>query len=117
MAIAARPGDATADGIELRVPKGLVPGGGRRAGLLAHEFARYTAGQNLRKHTGWLEAEPGATAVTYAPHTEAGYHMPSSMTIYRLAAGAGTRRGLKGAKRAGFVPAAPLPKAALPSSR
>jgi hypothetical protein len=105
VAIAARPGDATADGIELSVPKGLVPSGGRRAGLLAHQFARYTAGQNLRKHTGWLEAEPGATTVTYAPHTEAGYHMPSSMTIYRLAAGAGTRRGLRGARRAGFVPA------------
>jgi hypothetical protein len=32
--------------------------------------------------------------------------MPSSMTVYRLAAGAGTRRGLKGAKRAGFLPEA-----------
>jgi hypothetical protein len=111
IAIAAKPGPATAPGIELDVPKGLVPRGGRRAGLLAHEFARYTAGQNLRKHTGWLEAAPGATRVTYAPHTAAGYHMPSSMAIYRLAAGAGTRRGLKGAQRAGF---APLPKAAVP---
>src|SRR4051794_17272066 len=104
VAIPARPGQAGADGIELRVPRGLVPSGGRRAGLLAHEFARYTAGQNLRKHTGWLEADPGATTVTYAPHTEAGYHMPWSMTVYRLAAGAGTRRGLRGARRAGFVP-------------
>jgi hypothetical protein len=106
IAIPARPRASTDRGIELTVPKGLVPSGGRRAGLLAHEFARYTAGQNLRKHTGWLEAEPGATTVTYAPHTEAGYHMPSSMTIYRLAAGAGTRRGYRGARRAGFVPSA-----------
>jgi hypothetical protein len=115
IAIPARPGSATDHGIELSVPKGLVPSGGRRAGLLAHQFARYTAGQNLRKHTGWLEADPGATTVTYAPHTEAGYHMPSSMTIYRLAAGAGTRRGYRGARRAGFVPtAAVLPSAAAP---
>ena len=108
IAIAAKPQHATDRGIELRVPKGLVPSGGRRAGLLAHEFARYTAGQNLRKHTGWLEAEPAVTTVTYAPHTEAGYHMPSSMTVYRLAAGAGTRRGLRGAHRAGFAPRAPV---------
>jgi hypothetical protein len=108
IAIPAEPQRAVEHGIQLTVPKGLVPSGGRRAGLLAHEFARYTAGQNLRKHTGWLEAEPGATTVTYAPHTEAGYHMPSSMTIYRLAAGAGTRRGLKGARRAGFASAAPV---------
>jgi hypothetical protein len=114
VAVPARPRSATEDGIQLSVPKGLVPSGGRRAGLLAHEFARYTAGQNQRKHTGWLEAEPGATTVTYAPHTEAGYHMPSSMTVYRLAAGAGTRRGLRGARRAGFAPRAALPNAAPP---
>jgi hypothetical protein len=95
----------TEGGIELEVPSGLTPSGGRRAGLLAHEFARYTAGQHLRKHTGWLEADAGSTPVTYAPHTEAGYHMPSSMTVYRLAAGAGTRRGLNRARQAGFAAA------------
>ena len=95
---------ATADGIELRTPPGLVPSGGRRAGLIAHEFARYTAGQIQRQHTGWLEAEPGEGTVLYAPHTERGYHMPASMTVFRLAAGAGTRAGLRGARRARFVP-------------
>jgi hypothetical protein len=93
------------DGIVLDSPPGLVPRGGRRAGLLAHSFARYTAGQNQRKHTGWLHAEPGERQVLYAPHTEAGYHMPSSMVVYRLAAGWGTRRGLRGAREAGFAPA------------
>jgi hypothetical protein len=105
VAISARPAEATARGIVLEVPNGLVPSGGRRAGLLAHEFARYTAGQNQRKHTGWLEAEAGDTRVTYAPHTEAGYLMPSSMLVYRLAAGWGTRRGYRGAREAGFAPA------------
>ena len=95
---------ATEDGIVLAPPPGLVPRGGRRAGLVAHEFARYTAGQNQRRHTGWLTAEPGARTGLYAPHTERGYHMPASMTVYRLAAGAGTRVGLRGARRAGFVP-------------
>ena len=96
--------EAGRDGIELEPPAGLVPRGGRRAGLLAHEFARYTVGQNQRRHTGWLEAEPGASTVMYAPHTERGYHMPASMTVFRLAAGAATRAGLRGARRAGFVP-------------
>jgi hypothetical protein len=93
------------EGIVLEAPPGLVPRDGRRAGLLAHSFARYTAGQNQRKHTGWLEAEAGKRRVLYAPHTEAGYHMPSSMLVYRLAAGYGTRRGLRGAREAGFAPA------------
>jgi hypothetical protein len=91
-------------GIVLEAPKGLVPGDGRRAGLLAHSFARFTAGQHQRKHTGWLHAEPGERRVLYAPHTEAGYHMPSSMLVFRLAAGWGTRRGLRGAKEAGIAP-------------
>lgn len=104
LAVPVRVRQATVHGIELEPPEGLVPRGGRRAGLLAHEFARYTAGQNQRKHTGWLEAEPGASTVLYAPHTEAGYHMPSSMTVYRLAAGAGTRRGVRGARAAGIAP-------------
>jgi hypothetical protein len=103
--VPARPAGAADARIVLDTPRGLVPPGGRRAGLLAHEFARYTAGQNQRKHTGWLEAEPGATRVTYAPHTEAGYVMPSSMLVYRLAAGWGTRRGYRGAQEAGFAPA------------
>jgi hypothetical protein len=92
-------------GIALDAPRGLVPRGGRRAGLLAHSFARYTAGQNQRKHTGWLQAEPGEPHVLYAPHTKAGYHMPSSMVVYRLAAGWATRRGLQSAREAGFAPA------------
>jgi hypothetical protein len=96
---------AREEGIVLEAPPGLVPRGGRRAGLLAHSFARYTAGQNQRKHSGWLEAEPGERQVLYAPHTEHGYHMPWSMFVYRLSAGAGTRLWLRGARKAGIAPA------------
>ena len=92
---------AEAHGIQLTAPPGLVPPGGRRAGLLAHSFARYTAGQHQHRHTGWLQAD--GDRILYAPHTESGYHLPESMTLYRLGAGLVTRRGLRAARRAGFV--------------
>lgn len=88
-------------GIVLSPPLDTVPSGGRRAGLLAHSFARYTFGQDQRKHTGWLEADTGR--VVYAPHTESGYHLPSSRFLYRAGAAFVTNRGLREARRAGFV--------------
>jgi hypothetical protein len=91
-----------ARGIVLETP-GSVPAGGRRAGLAAHSFARYTYGQNQRKHTGWVEAEHGARRVVYAPHTESGYYLPWSRLAYRLGAGFVTRRGYRAARRAGFL--------------
>jgi hypothetical protein len=90
-------------GIVLAAPAGAVPPGGRRAGLLAHAFARYTFGQDQRKHTGWMEAD--GDRVLYAPHTESGYRLPSSRFLYRAGAGFVTTRGLRAARRAGFVPA------------
>jgi hypothetical protein len=89
-------------GIVLEAPPGTLPPGGRRAGLLAHSFARYTFGQNQRKHTGWLEAEGGRAV--YAPHTESGYHLPRSRFLFRMAAALVTYRGLRNARRAGLVP-------------
>jgi hypothetical protein len=70
--------------------------------LLAHSFARYTFGQRQRKHTGWLEVEDGRAV--YAPHTESGYYLPSSRFLYRAGAGYVTNRGLRAARRAGFIP-------------
>jgi hypothetical protein len=96
---------ASDDGMVLEAPPGLVPRGGRRAGMLAHSFARYTAGQHQRRHSGWLEAEPGERRILYAPHTDHGYHMPSSMFVYRVSAGAGTRLWMRRARRAGIAPA------------
>jgi hypothetical protein len=90
-------------GIVLEPPEDLVPPGGRRAGLTAHSFTRYTLGQTLRKHTGWLEAEPGRRRVVFAPHTSRGYRLPESKLVFRLAAGFVTRRGLRGARRAGIL--------------
>jgi hypothetical protein len=91
-------------GILLDAPDGWVPGGGRRAGFVSHTFARYTYGQNQRKHTGWLEADPTAQRVVYSPLTQHGYHLPWSRTVYRLGAGFVTRRGYREGRRAGFLP-------------
>jgi hypothetical protein len=90
-------------GIILEPPEGLVPAGGRRAGLTAHWFARRVIGQHQRIHTGWLEADPGERVVTYAPHTAATYRFPSSETLFRIVAGVGTRWRLRQARRAGYA--------------
>lgn len=92
-------------GMRLRGPEGLSPSGGRRAGLAAHDFARFNYGQNQRKHTGWLSGEAAGQELSYAPHTESGYRLPASKLLYRLGAGFVTRRGLREARAAGFVSA------------
>jgi hypothetical protein len=88
-------------GVLLSPPSGLVPAGGRRAGLLAHSFARYTFGQNQRKHTGWMDV--AGERVVYAPHTEHGYYLPASRFLYRVGAAYVTNRGLRDARRAGWI--------------
>jgi hypothetical protein len=90
-------------GMLVHAPEGHLPDGARRAGFLAHAFARYTAGQNLIKHTGWLEPM-GDGAAVYSPHTRAGYRMPESKIIFRFASGLVTKRRTRKARRAGFVP-------------
>jgi hypothetical protein len=98
-----RIGGAGERGMLVDVPDGVVPPGGRRAGLTAHWFSEGVIGQRQRKHTGWLEADAGDRRVVYAPHTDASYNMPPSRTVYRLAAGLVTRRGARSARGAGCV--------------
>jgi len=92
---------AERDGMVLRAPGGLVPPGARRAGLTAHWFSRHVVGQIQRRHTGWLEADAGR--VVYAPHTQRAYLIPPWRWAFHVAAGYGTRRGLREARRAGFL--------------
>jgi hypothetical protein len=94
-------GAADDRGVVLEAPEGLVPPGGRRAGFTAHWFSRGVVGQRQRIHTGWLEAPARASAVTYSPHTKAGYRMPNSRFVYRIAAGLVTRMRYREARRAG----------------
>ena len=93
---------AEPDGVALTTRAGIVPPGGRRAGLTAHWFTRYVRGQNQRVHTGWLESS-GADRLVYAPHTQSGYVIPPSKTAYKLVAGYGTRRGLRRSGKADWL--------------
>jgi hypothetical protein len=90
-------------GIVLEAPGGHVPPGGHRAGLLAHWFSRHAVGQRQRRHTGWLEGGSGSGRVVYAPHTETGYRLPPWRFAFNIGAGLVTRRGVRAARRAGFL--------------
>jgi len=88
------------DGIELEIPAGTVPDGGRRAGLTSHWFKPRMVGQEQRIHTGWVEAEGGK--VTYAPHTTAGYRLPPSKTLMTIGSASIATR-MKKARAAGIA--------------
>ena len=90
-------GEARTEGVELRAAPGLLPTGGRRAGLLGHSYRAKLIGLATRQHTGWLEVE-GDRAV-YAPHTEQGFKAPANKTVLLLANGFMARRGLKKAQQ------------------
>jgi hypothetical protein len=86
------------------VPRGLavtaqvpLPGGGRRAGLLAHAYEPQLVGLESRQYTGWLDGD------VYAPHTETGYRAPKNKTLLLLANGYMARRGLKKARAQGAL--------------
>ncbi len=85
----------------LEIPAGVVPEGGRRAGLTSHEFMPRMVGQEQRIHTGWLEVEGGRA--TYAAHTKAGYRLPPSDPLFTFAAGLGTRMGIRKARQRGLA--------------
>jgi hypothetical protein len=89
-------------GLRLAASPGLLPTGARRAGLTAHSFTYGVLGQNQRKHTGWLESRGGGEAI-YAPHTISAYRLPPWRPLYRVVTGAGTRLGVRRARRAGFM--------------
>jgi hypothetical protein len=72
--------------------EGPLPGGGRRAGLLAHGYEAQLIGLEVRQYTGWLQDG------IYAPHTESGFRAPANKTILLLANGFMARRGLKRAR-------------------
>jgi hypothetical protein len=72
--------------------EGPLPGGGRRAGLLAHGYEPQLIGLEMRQYTGWLQDG------IYAPHTESGFRAPANKTLLLLANGFMARRGLKRAR-------------------
>jgi Pyridoxamine 5'-phosphate oxidase len=87
-----RVGEASADGIALSsaVP---LPSGGRRAGLLAHDYGPKLTGLRVRQHTGWLKDG------VYAPHTGTVFNAPKNKTLLLLVNGGVSRFGLWRARR------------------
>src|SRR3954447_4941870 len=89
---------ADAGAVHLDAPPDLLPEGGRRAGLLAHDYKAKLIGLAARQHTGWLEVEDGR--VLYAPHTSSAFRAPANKTLLLLGNGYLARRGLKKARAA-----------------
>jgi hypothetical protein len=89
-------------GVTLSVPAGSVPAGGRRAGLTSHQFQPRMIGQEQRVHTGWLESD-GSDRVEYAPHTKAGYRLPTSKLAFTIGCTSIAFR-MKKARQAGLAP-------------
>jgi hypothetical protein len=71
-----------------------LPPGGRRAGLLAHDYRAKLIGLRARQCTGWLEDG------VYAPHTSSGFQAPANKTLLLLANGFMAKRGLRKARQA-----------------
>jgi hypothetical protein len=88
-------GEAGPAGIPITAPPGTPPPGGRRAGLLAHDYRAKLVGLSARQHTGWLDG-----GGTYAPHTQAGFRAPANKTLLLLANGLLAKRGVRKAQKA-----------------
>jgi hypothetical protein len=99
--VPAHAGTAGPDGVELVPPPAMIPAGGRRAGLTAHEFKPRMIGQEQRIQTGWLDVEGGR--VTYSAHTKAGYKLPASKTLFTFGSGIATRMGIRKAREKGLA--------------
>jgi hypothetical protein len=86
-------------GLRLVVPGGLLPPGGRRAGLLAHSYRPQLIGLSTRVFTGWLEVSPGGAI--YAPHTSKGFVAPPRKRLLLVSNGLLAKYGLWQAGRQG----------------
>jgi hypothetical protein len=96
--------DAGPDGIVLEAADpSLLPPGGRRAGLLAHDYRKQLLALQARQFTGWLTVEEGSGRALYAPHTEQGFRAPGNKTLLLLANGLLAKRGLRQARRSGAM--------------
>jgi hypothetical protein len=87
-------------GIRLKATPGLVPSGGRRAGVLAHAYRPQLVGLSARQHTGWLHGADAAGRMLYSPHTASSFDAPPNKTLLLLANGFMAKRNLKRARAA-----------------
>ena len=87
-----------ADGLVIANDSDLIPGGGRRAGFLAHEFRAQLIGLSNVTHTGWLAVDERAL---WTPHTRHAFVAPPNKTLLLLGNGAAARWGYRQALRRG----------------
>jgi hypothetical protein len=87
-------------GLRLVAASGLLPPGGRRAGLLAHAYRPQLVGLSTRIFTGWLQVAPGGDAV-YAPHTSKGFIAPPRKNLLLISNGLLAKAGMWQARRKG----------------
>jgi hypothetical protein len=87
-------------GLRLVAAPGLLPPGGRRAGLLAHAYRPQLVGLSTRIFTGWLEVPPDGAAV-YAPHTSKGFIAPHRKNLLLISNGLLAKAGMWQARRKG----------------
>jgi hypothetical protein len=94
---------ASSRGIQLAAAAGLLPPGGRRAGLVAHDYRAQGTGLQARQFTGWLEVSD--ERAVFAPHTEHWFRTPANKTLMLLVNGLASKIGVYRARRAGKIPA------------
>jgi hypothetical protein len=87
-------------GFRLIAASGLLPAGGRRAGLLAHAYHAQLIGLSTRSFTGWLEVASDGAA-RYAPHTSVGFFAPPNKRMLLVANGLLAAFGIWRARRHG----------------
>jgi hypothetical protein len=97
-----QPAGCGPDGLRLVAPRGVLPPGGRRAGLLAHSFRPQLVGLTVRMLTGWLDVDDDGTAV-YAPHTARGFTAPPNKRLLLVSNGLLAKWGLHQARRHGLL--------------
>jgi len=84
----------TPAGLDLTVPgSGLLPGGGRRAGYLAHDFHPQLMGLRSAAHTGWLRAD--GSSLRWTPHTRLAFVSPRNRNLSLLGSGLAARVGYR----------------------
>jgi hypothetical protein len=87
-------------GLRLVAPAGLLPAGGRRAGLLAHSYRPHLVGLATRILTGWLDVADDGAAL-YAPHTSKGFMAPPRKNLLLVSNGLMAKVGHWQARRSG----------------
>jgi hypothetical protein len=87
------------EGLHLRAAPGLIPAGGRRAGIIGHSYRSKLIGLGARQHTGWLHGADPAGRALYSPHTSSSFDAPPNKTLLLIANGFMAKRNLRRARR------------------